>query len=248
MDAFWMPDSPILRLAWLKRLSGGGGGEPVYKTISGNPVTFSAVAAPLQQLKVNFSPVQSGSGAVSPSNERPISGWTGLTATVNGTVAPVTWQTEAGTIFGGYVDLVTGELVAEWSAATYMGAAAEDWQVETTGLYKVYRGGIVSTDATDVSSVLSSYLPAASRSNIYAGSVTDGICARSGTHFWVRAGSVVADLTGWNAYLAEHPLQVAYKLATPIHYQLTPQPIRSMRGSNTISCDGGTMTVTYRES
>lgn len=248
MDAMWMPDSPILRLAWLKRLSGGGGEEPVYKTVSGNPVTFSAVAAPLQQLKVDFAPVQAGSGAVSPSNERPISGWTGLTATVNGAAAPVTWQTEAGTVYGGYVDPISGDLVAEWSAVTYTGAAAEDWQLETTGLYKIYRSGIVSTDAADVSSVLSSYLPAAPRSSIYGGSVTDGICLRGGAHIWVRAGSVVSDLAGWKAYLADHPLQVAYKLATPIHYQLTPQTIRTIRGSNTISSNGGSMTVTYRES
>lgn len=32
MNAMWMPDSPILRLWWLKRLSGGGGGEKIEVT------------------------------------------------------------------------------------------------------------------------------------------------------------------------------------------------------------------------
>lgn len=36
MNAMWMPDSPILRLWWLKRLSGGGG-----KTIGGLPVLIN---------------------------------------------------------------------------------------------------------------------------------------------------------------------------------------------------------------
>lgn len=247
VESMLFPDSPILRLAWLKRLSGGGGGEPVYKTVSGNPVTFDAVAAPLQQLKVDFAPVQAGSGDPSPTNVRPISDWTGLTATVNGATVPVTWQTEAGTVYGGYVDLVSGELVAVWGADTYSGAATEDWQLETTGLYKVYRGGLATTTAADVSSVLSSYLPAKSRSSIYGGSVSDGICLQSGTHIWTRAASAAANLSAWKAYLGEHPLQVAFKLATPIRYQLTPQTIRTIRGSNTISSDGGTMTVTYVE-
>lgn len=45
-----------------------------------NPVSFSAtLAAPLKGLECAFSPVQAGSGDPSPSNVRPISGWTGMT-------------------------------------------------------------------------------------------------------------------------------------------------------------------------
>ena len=49
-----------------------------WETITGNPVSFTAKAAPLRQLSVAFSPVQAGSGDPSPDNVRPISGWSSL--------------------------------------------------------------------------------------------------------------------------------------------------------------------------
>lgn len=51
-----------------------------------------------------------------------------------------------------------------------------------------------------------------------------------------------------NSLLNENPVSFSYPLATPIRYQLTPQTIRTITGSNTISSNGGSMTVTYRES
>lgn len=48
----------------------------------GNPSQFTTkIAAPLKTLKVNFAPVQSGSGDPSPENIRPITGWTGCEVT-----------------------------------------------------------------------------------------------------------------------------------------------------------------------
>ena len=48
-------------------------------TVSGDVASFKSVASvPLSECKCSFSPVQSGSGDPSPSNIRPITGWTGL--------------------------------------------------------------------------------------------------------------------------------------------------------------------------
>ena len=52
----------------------------------------------------------------------------------------------------------------------------------------------------------------------------------------------VADL---KAYIAEHPLQVIYKLATPQTYQLTPTEVRTILGGNTIYTDAGNVSVEY---
>ena len=70
-------DMTMLRkLMFLKAASGG---NVVEDTATGNPVTFlTDLAKPLRQFKVNFLPVQSGSGDPSPSNVRNISGWTGV--------------------------------------------------------------------------------------------------------------------------------------------------------------------------
>lgn len=65
----------LQRLMWLKT---NALARAVYEIATGNPVSFSAKAAPLKQLKVAFSPVQSGTGDPSPDNVRPISGWDSL--------------------------------------------------------------------------------------------------------------------------------------------------------------------------
>lgn len=49
-------------------------------TVSGSIATVrSPAVAPIESLKVHFSPIQEGSGDPSPSNVRPITGWTGVT-------------------------------------------------------------------------------------------------------------------------------------------------------------------------
>ena len=70
--------SPMKRLIWL-RGSGITGGAGTYETVTGNPVSFTALrSAPLKSLKVALSPIQVGSGDPSPDNIRPISGWDSL--------------------------------------------------------------------------------------------------------------------------------------------------------------------------
>ena len=58
----------------------------ITRTASGNPATFSDGAnnLPIISLVATISPLQSGSGDPSPTNVRPISGWTGATVTRTG--------------------------------------------------------------------------------------------------------------------------------------------------------------------
>ena len=59
-------------------LSGASGGGVEHTSIN-NPATFTTdLAKPLRRLVIPFAPVQSGSGDPSPSNVRPITGFTGL--------------------------------------------------------------------------------------------------------------------------------------------------------------------------
>ena len=56
-----------------------GGGIPIIAaTATGNPLSFiTDMVRPLKSLEIPFTPIQSGSGNPSPTNVRPISGWTG---------------------------------------------------------------------------------------------------------------------------------------------------------------------------
>lgn len=74
-----------------------------------------------------INPVQSGSGDPSPTNVRPISGFTGMNISVSDedttdpTVYPITFPTEAGTVYGGYVDVTNGKLVVDRGTTTVDG-------------------------------------------------------------------------------------------------------------------------------
>ena len=58
---------------------------PVLKTVTGAIIHITdALARPAQSLKVNFSAIQAGTGAPSPDNVRPISGWTECKVTRTG--------------------------------------------------------------------------------------------------------------------------------------------------------------------
>ena len=71
-------DTPLNRLletAIVQRAAG----KLVEAFATGNPAVFDAnVAKPLARMLVPFTPVQAGSGDPSPSNVRPITGWTGV--------------------------------------------------------------------------------------------------------------------------------------------------------------------------
>lgn len=89
---------------------------------SGAIVSFeSGVERPLSSLIVNITPTQSGSGDPSPSNVRPISGWTGANVYVSptadaedGTVYPISWSDTVGTVYGGTLDVINGALTKTW--------------------------------------------------------------------------------------------------------------------------------------
>ena len=58
---------------------GAAGGSLKEYEVTGNPAVFQTnVAKPLAGFTIPLLPVQSGTGDPSPSNVRPISGWTGI--------------------------------------------------------------------------------------------------------------------------------------------------------------------------
>ena len=71
--------TPLQRLMYLGGVVKAVSGKAVEDTATGNPVTFETdLAKPLKSLVANFLPIQSGTGDPSPTNIRPITGWTGV--------------------------------------------------------------------------------------------------------------------------------------------------------------------------
>ena len=89
--------------------------QPQLKTISDKVVSFNTdIVAPMKNCKIYFEPIQLGSGDPSPTNVRDINGWTNIDSYVNGDKISVDWTSDAGTVYGGYLDLAKNEVVATY--------------------------------------------------------------------------------------------------------------------------------------
>ena len=158
---------------------------------------------------------------------------------VNGNYYNVSWQSEAGTVYGGYVDLTTGVLTVTHIKATY--DSFETFTVGTSGAgvkycdCRFYTPNIAVRDSVAVCnkynwiSIATTGYDGAFRQyesvvTIYDNSFTNVATART----------KLADI------------EVVFKLATPQTYQLTPQTVRTLAGSNTIWNDvNGDMEIEY---
>ena len=223
-------------------------------TASGAVASFSDGAddIPLKSLVVDINPVQdTSSGDPSPTNICPISGWTGMQLSANGTVIPISWQTEAGTVYGGSLDVLSGVLRVTHKTIEFDGSSDERWSRYTISEDNIlYRTVIDDRKQEQVSRrtiegdsyVCNSYVMAVDNvSSRYAGTFSGG--SATGMDF---VNNSYADVNEWRTALASNPIQFYYPMETPIEIQLTPHEVKSLLGANNIFADTGDSTVEYR--
>ena len=147
------------------------------------------------------------------------------------------------TIYGGSLDLVTGVLTAEYA---YADLGNYRWANEGNGLVRTggfgsepgkikYRGGLYC----------SAYKPVKKGyATIDYGEISTDNGAESP---FIRVKNAdFTDMTGEEVKTALTGVMIAYELATPITYQLTPQQVTALIGDNTIWSDAnGNCEVTY---
>ena len=236
--------SPMKRLIWL-RGSGITGGA-TYETITGNPVSFSAKAAPLRKLQIAFSPVQSGTGDPSPDNVRPISGWSSLTVYHSGadTSNPQTISISLGqTVYSGTLDVVTGNLTVTGIGGTLNGS--ESWAIGTgAAWFYLAVGGTYTTGykKADTSHFKSAYNQENAAWFIY------GQMHIRPSESISPSGNTDEGLAEFKEWLAQNNVTWFTELATPQTIQLTPQEVASLAGDNTMwSTANQPITVEYRK-
>lgn len=177
----------------------------------------------------------------------------------NGTTYPISWQTEAGTVYGGTLDVTTGLLTVDRAKVTLNGtqtASILNWRATATSVGAVFPWSLtnnkVLTADTVVPNVHSNYLKTVTYAEAFngtydsavttlasaLGSSAYGICIR------IPDTSVTTQIL-LNAYLSSNPLDVVYELATPQTYQLTPQAVTTVLGTNNIWADTGDVEVDY---
>ena len=166
-----------------------------------------------------------------------------------GDTYPITFPTEAGTVYGAYVDVINGELVVDRATRTLDGTEP-GWNINANPNKPkrtyVYNKNASMGEILTTTEIISSYVPSA----IFLGSdEVEGIYVDAG-YLWIRTAPMVGmtDVVAWITYLSNNPLQVVYKLAEPIHYPLTANQINSLYGQNNIWADTGNTEVEYRAS
>ena len=239
------------------------------RTASGPIVTFGdgIAGAPVQSLVVNIEPVQEGEGDPSPENVRPITGWTGAVVKRYGADESDNLLTlsipfgEAGTVYGGTLDVTTGLLTVTHGFVTMTGAGSNNsgqrflGKSNRTGRneYYAFSAGNSIVYQPDDDPYNSKYVMC---SHAQSGASNNYICCFLASRQF-RIAFPLNDPLGIdttdkaNAWLAEQydagtPVQFRYMLATPVTYQLTPQEVTTLLGINNIYADCGDVSVTYR--
>ena len=159
------------------------------------------------------------------------------------------------TVYGGKFGWLTGKLVAEWTGITFDGT--ENWKSDGNWFYLRFDNLVKTSNYTDV--VKCSHF-VASINQAFIDLSAGGISGYYNPDVeypgknWIYARFSGADtVEKHKAYLAAQkaagtPVQVAYKLTTPIEIQLTPTEIIALTGVNTLYGDGDTITAKFRQS
>ena len=136
------------------------------------------------------------------------------------------------TVYSGTLDVISGVLTVTHGYREYDGSSDENWSVGGTGTgqYKYMAIGSPNTLAS-----INIYCNEFAPTQVYTSNQNIGIYT-STNQVRVRPDFELTDATAWKTWLTTHPIQLAYELATPQIYQLTPQQLKALLGENNISC------------
>lgn len=167
------------------------------------------------------------------SNICPITGWTGCNLVVSptedaqdGTTYPVSWQTEAGTVYGGTVDVVSGVLMVKYGVFD-LGTGTYTTTSNRASIMGFATDHNAKPPASDA--VTGGYLAEKYKELKASGTLT------SGTFAMLQSGQLIFFYDGVNTPTG----QLVYPLATPTTYQLTPQQVATLLGQNNVWADCG---------
>lgn len=159
-----------------------------------------------------------------------------------GTTIPVSWETEAGTVYGGSLNLTTGVLTVDKVSAdlgektwVYDATLYPTWPYFYT-IFEDKKPGWDNGQCSQYKLVTTQY--ARTEDDVFT-------CTPyyNGMNLVIRD----SDYTDADAFKeAMDGVQFVYELATPITYQLTPTEVALFVGYNALWCDTGDVSVEYK--
>jgi len=162
-----------------------------------------------------------------------------------GTTLPISWQTEAGTVYGGVLDVLTGMLTVDrvmvdlgtlsWVHFSPSGQIIFDYFKTTISGIKYYSANILAPYKC------SQYKTTTATQIGKAG--FDKCIAQSGTIVFI-ADSAYTDASDFKT--AMNGVQLVYELAEPFTVQLDASTLETLKGENHVFADTGNIDLTYR--
>ena len=162
----------------------------------------------------------------------------------SGDTYSITFPAAAGTVYGGTLDVTTGELTVNWAMVDL---GAKNWYPSTAAGRTRFRTSI--TDIERISSpnvrasLLCSNYPTKTANQTYQG-ITGVSLQQNSADIYIY-DQQTESMTTAEFKSAMSGVQLVYKLATPQTYQLTPTEVTTLLGDNTIWADTGDVSVTY---
>lgn len=211
---------------------------------SGNPVVCYPVAGSKLGIMASWEPTQEGTGTPSPDNIRPIHGRNSVSITRQEDELSM-MLTLPSTIYGGEVNAVTGEGLWFWRLITLDGT--ENWKRDSSGGTAFICNVDGIENRAENSKMVCSHAAWGTASPLANYRVNT--IAYTLYLVWPNADGDAVKLRELLAaqHAAGTPVQIAYKLATPVPFQATGGgAIKALSGTNTILTDADTLTVTGR--
>ena len=152
-----------------------------------------------------------------------------------GTTYLVDWASEAGTVYGGTLNVTTGVLTIDRGFATFDGSSDESWTVGSAN------AAIDISDmpsGSNMSGLSNMYVVGSSAGQLRLGNNNKKLYLVS-----IVSTQGITSLAQLQTFLSGSPLQVVYPLATPTTVQLTATEVKTLLGVNNIWADTGDVTV-----
>lgn len=160
-----------------------------------------------------------------------------------GRTYPITFPSEAGTIYGAYIDVINGELVVDRAMVDVVvngdnGVINGNQQIVFTAPGK--KGGLTNF----VSNLFKNGSGAYGMSGRVSTAVVEFRVPLDVLNVTASDSSATRK-AAFAEWLSNNPTQLCYELAEPIHYPLTPTEIKTLLGTNNIWADTGDVSVEY---
>ena len=156
----------------------------------------------------------------------------------NGNTYSVDWTSEAGTVYGGTLDVVTGVLTVD-RAMVDLGTQNWTYVSSDTVFYTT-----IADKRDGLAALMCSHYKTAGNSGY---GVSDYAIGTSGNSSLLKR-VFVSDPnynTAAGFKTAMNGVQLVYRLATPVTYQLTPTQVAVLTGTNNVWSSGDSVSVTY---